>query len=196
MTEAKTDWGKPSGHIRHVQEGKCDGRDSAIYLIEEPPGFRPLRFKKRRYNIFFPWSYFFVQVLHEKFDFYWFGDVFAAIAKSRLKSLDTPDLRRAPFPNSTDGGILCLPNQKEGSPTPVEAAILAVDLFWRSNGNEFSIPASMLPEPLSLKVAKIGAIFSAWAKMSPKEVMSASWCKLDPHMNSPLKVIEVAFDNS
>lgn len=181
-------WGVEKGAIRRIdiRSGDEDSEDRAVYVIEEPPGYRDLKFSRKKHRIFFPWIYFFSEVGKGDHDLFWIHAFYGCISKVRVNDLGSKVLRYAPFPNSSGCGELCLPDQKIGFENPLECALHGVQLFWLSNGNEMRPSEVNVPHRLVNKKSKDWRrrIFAEWAALSPKEVMGLDWGRMPRGMES------------
>lgn len=166
-------WGQSKGYIRQIE---IKGH-SAVYVIEESPGYRTIRYNRRKYRVFCPWVYFFVRIqanlVVES------GGFYAFFSRKRLETLDQQGLSIAPFSNTTAEGSVCLPVFKPISKVPIELALESIWYFWVSNGSEFSEDlVCELPPGIKTNFSgeRFGSILSWWAKMSPKQVVNLEFC--------------------
>lgn len=170
-------WGVSKGYIRMIHVAP---HGYAVYAIEESPGYRTIRYNRRKYRIFCPWVYFIVRVYRNlNVD----GScLYAFFSKKRLEALDQQGLMIAPFSNGhVDGGI-CMPQIESEAKSPLELALEIIWHFWASEGQEYgSFTFGGLPEELSHKVVvgKYGGIFSRWSKLTPNQVVNLDFDKSD-----------------
>ena len=173
-------WGEAKGPIRHMY---IKDDQSCIYVIEEAPGYRVIRFNKRKYRIFCPWVYFFVKVIlgnplsgpgffsHGTHCFYVF---FSSI---QVKSLTEDLLSRAVFPNTSTDGSVCLPPRGQKGNRAIEVALAMIYDFWGSNGNEFHFsrgPGALFD---GVPHGTPGKIFGKWSRLEPWRVMRLDFGK-------------------
>lgn len=78
-------WGQAKGCIKHIEPNDF----SALYVIEEAPGYRTIRLHHKKYRIFCPWMYFLahVEFLYDEFRC---GGGYLRVfsSKSRLESMN------------------------------------------------------------------------------------------------------------
>jgi hypothetical protein len=168
-------WGKVKGGIRHIQI-MPDGSE-ATYVIEESPGWREIRYNKRRYRIFFPWVYFFVRVFRTcKTPAT--GKLYAVVSRQRAKNLDDQCLLYAPFPSVHQNGWVCMPNDECTSEKPIDCALKVIYQFWYANSSELQIYGSdIVPGKLQEKTNSSGKgkVFGNWSKLSPVESLNLDY---------------------
>lgn len=174
-------WGKVKGMIRHIEIHR--GGEYAVYAIEESPGFREIRFNRRKYRIFFPWIYFFVRVTKgcETKG----GKLYVLVSKKQLKDLDDPSLLLAPFPSSLKGGAICMPDGRNKMTKPIHTALDVICEFWKSNSAELrSDGQCTIPTQLSKgkTFSKLGSVYGNWSRLTAEQALNMDFEK--PERNS------------
>lgn len=189
ITLAPEFWGKVKGMVRHIQVAG-DGSE-ATYVFEESPGWREIRYNRRRYRIFFPWMYFFIRVFAScKTPVS--GMLYAFISKKQAKDIEEICLRLAPFPSSHKNGWICMPSNENASETPIECALKVIHQFWYANSSDLEVYGSdVVPDKLAHKVRedRRGAIFTNWSKLTPAESMNLEYQELGMSIQSFCRVV-------
>lgn len=174
-------WGVEKGPIRMIDVTRDSGDGStAVYVIEEPPGYRTVRYNTRKYRIFCPWVYFFALVSRH-LEVHGDNCLYVFFSRKHLDSLSQRGLLIPPLSNQHNEGGICMPEiDTSGMKSPVEVAMSIVWNFWASEGKEYSSFSFGIAPALLRKNASQsapGRIFSNWSRLEPNAVMNLDFRK-------------------
>jgi hypothetical protein len=169
-------WGKPEGDIRYI----CGTSDYAIYVIEEEPGKRSIKWMyERTTTLWFPWIYFFVKV-PRGLKTSLCSPAYILISRRRQETLEERTLMIPYLPNLFKHGGIC-PNHQ----VPLKAmspAVLArsfVTWYWMSKGSRV-FDGTVLP-PSNMKrsahTATDISIIRSWSRSTPEKVLKIDFQK-------------------
>lgn len=172
-------WGEAKGPIKMIEVGS--NRTSAVYVIEEPLGYRTVRYNTRKYKVFCPWVYF-ICLVRDHLEMEGGPGMYAYFSRKQITDLSKKCLLLAPFSNSHEEGGVCMPAiDTEDMKSPLEVAMAMVWSFWASEGKEFGYSTYKITPDILKKGARHtspgGRIFSNWSKLDPEKVLNLDFQK-------------------
>lgn len=183
-------WGKVKGSVLAIHPDHRKSAPCAVYAIEEPPGYRVIRFNHRKYRVFCPWIYFMVRVwgpsaTSQKPSAVNDGALYSFFSTKQILSTAEPLLYRSFFSNSYPDCGICLPDIDYTSEHPIEVALSLIWHFWASDGTEYrrEVYNENVPGVLRRRCGKAvpyGRIFGKWSGMTPDAVMRLEYRKATP----------------
>jgi hypothetical protein len=171
-------WGAPGGDIRYI----CESLNYAVYVIEEKPGKRAIKWEHGRTSLWFPWIYFFIRIPRTLETCKW-APAYILISRERQETLKEKTLMVPYLPNLFNHGGIC-PNHEDPltALSPMVLARKFVTWFWMSRGTRVFVDFMELPS--NLKKFLIMDVHDAapkmvrhWSKSSTRSVLKINFQK-------------------